>query len=282
MKKMALVVGFMLVWGVLAGCSVAYAECYSVNNNKLLLPCIEFQGFNFKVTFNAYQEPSDPSGTYWKLNLSDVGPSDVPDSGECGSLDYFDTWIFTVPCNDGTFELDIYRSNASDYYLKQIDDSVVGGEIISNPAGIIDSDGSDIDADSYSYPSGTTNTPAPGATVQPFTITGLVAPDTLCNSKFPCVKNFIMPNKAKVNQKFTVAFSYSDPQGIDNVAEINIRMSDFPDIIYVFDPSGSGKFSKKGFYFSTQDIGSQWVEVWIVNYDGQESNRIKRLIKISK
>ena len=91
-----------------------------------------------------------------------------------------------------------------------------------------------------------------------------------------------MPKKAKVNQKFTVAFTYSDPHGIDNVAEIDVRMSDFPDIVYVFDSSVTGKFSKKGFYFSTNDTGPQWVEVWVVNYDGQESNRIKRLIQISK
>ena len=123
MKKLALTVGFMLVWGMWAGCNVVYAECYSINNNSLVLPCIMFQGTVYKVQFNGYQNSSDPDGTYWKLN--DVGLSNVPNSEECEYLDYFDTWIFTVPCNSGTFELDLYRADGTGYYLKQIGSSDV-------------------------------------------------------------------------------------------------------------------------------------------------------------
>lgn len=337
MKKMALLVGFMLVWGVWAGCNVAYAECYSVNNNTLLLPCVEFQGTIYKVTFNAYQEPSDPSGTYWKLNLSDVGPSDVPDSGECGSLDYFDTWVFTVPCNDGTFELHLYRYDVSGYYLKQIgiDNVAVPSSVEANQEFSI--------SFSYNHSGGVNDikeiqiwmSDSPNAPTETFTLNGTgngsftrdgywfnqsftgnqwieiwiidslgrickkriiiivrcsVCTNSCTNNNLPYIVNgkmsvnnqTVMNNQqasVEVSKAFNISFSYNDPDGLNNVKEIHLKMSD-ENIDYSYNPDSSGIFTIGGTFLPPY-TGNQWIEVWVVDSCGRRCEVIRIIIIVT-
>jgi hypothetical protein len=329
MKKLALTVGFMLVWGIWAGCNVAYAECYSVNNNTLLLPCVQFQGTTYKVNFSAYQD-------YWKLG--DIGLSDTPNSEECGSLYHSDTtWVFTLPCRNGkdTKELYLHHYDASGCYLKQIgiDNVAVPSSVEANKSFPI--------SFSYNHPDGLNrikeiqiwmsdyqNAPTEtfdlnGAGNGSFTRDGYgfnqfflgdqwieiwiidfqgrickkrisisvvtcSSCDSSCNNgHLPyIVNNQVTVNNntvgnnqqvsAEVSKEFNISFSYNHPDGLSNVKEIHLKMSD-EKIDYKYSPDSTGTFII-GAEFLPPYTGSQWIEVWVVDSCGRICEVIRIII----
>lgn len=58
--------------------------CLAIGNNlSLPIPCAEYSGFQYEFTLNYYTNPADPSGLYWKMDLSTLKLSS---GGDCISI----------------------------------------------------------------------------------------------------------------------------------------------------------------------------------------------------
>lgn len=95
----------------------------------------------------------------------------------------------------------------------------------------------------------------------------------------PVVSNFIVPTSAKVNQAFTMNVSYSDPNGNNDVVKVIITADDDYPTLHTYPiTSGNGMFSRS---VSFDSVGQHWVNVYVVDSVGNNSNEIKQNITIT-
>jgi hypothetical protein len=71
----------------------AFSQCGTVANDlSLVLPCVEYEGQYYKLSFSAYANPADPSWLYWRFESIQLASGGSP----CAHVDAALT--ITAPC----------------------------------------------------------------------------------------------------------------------------------------------------------------------------------------
>ena len=71
----------------------AFSQCGTVADNlSLVLPCVEYEGQYYKVSFSAYPNPADPSRVYWRYESIQPASGSSP----CAHVDA--ALAITAPC----------------------------------------------------------------------------------------------------------------------------------------------------------------------------------------
>ena len=95
-------------------------------------------------------------------------------------------------------------------------------------------------------------------------------------NSYPEVSNLDVPAIVALDEEFRIKYGYNDTDGLNDVEEHHILMSDGSHIVY---PAGaSGIFSVGGFYF--EQAGLHWVKVYVVDKAGNGSNIINKQIQV--
>ena len=84
----------------------------------------------------------------------------------------------------------------------------------------------------------------------------------------PVVSNLSVPPTVNVNENFCISYNYCDPDGLTDVKEHHILMSDGTDA--VINATGSGHFNQCIFYFAAP--GTYQVQVYVIDREGLQSN----------
>jgi|GEM_PF-6109844 len=234
----------------------------------LEIPCLGYKGVKYKTKFEAYQNPSDSQGIYWKLISAD--PSNTGyNPQECGTLD--DNMNFTLPY-EGHFE---YYRNPSDplfHYWKQ---TISYAGTLYLPCIRVQDVQYKVSFDAYKNSDDSQGTYWKFASIVPvptprqdcsilnddwsFVIyghclvryhnphdsSGLYWKEIICSSscptgqcnsctdttRIPRIVNdtVAMPATVQANDQFSISFSYDAPDGLKSIQEIQIWMSDDPD-----------------------------------------------------
>lgn len=92
----------------------------------------------------------------------------------------------------------------------------------------------------------------------------------------PTVSNLEAPKAVCAGQFFRIKFDYSDPDGLDDVDEIHVLMSDgYQDILPA---GGSGRFDLGGYFF--ENPGSHWIKAYVTDQAGNQSNVLEASITV--
>jgi len=286
----------------------------------LEIPCLGYKGVKYKTKFEAYQNPSDSQGIYWKLISAD--PSNTGyNPQECGTLD--DNMNFTLPY-EGHFE---YYRNPSDplfHYWKQ---TISYAGTLYLPCIRVQDVQYKVSFDAYKNSDDSQGTYWKFASIVPvptprqdcsilnddwsFVIyghclvryhnshdsSGLYWKEIICSSSCPtgqcnsCTdttrKPYIvndtvnMPAAVEAEQEFSISFSYNEPDGLSDITEIQVVMSDYPNDVYSYKPTGTGNFTMTAL-FEQKFAGNQWIEIRIIDICGRIcTKRIPVIIRCS-
>jgi predicted outer membrane repeat protein len=92
----------------------------------------------------------------------------------------------------------------------------------------------------------------------------------------PVVSNLVVPSSICANELFRIKYNYNDPDGLGDVKEHHILMSDGYHGLHP--AGGTGIFDVGGFYFS--DPGTHWVKVYVVDFEGHQSNVLEVYLSV--
>jgi len=106
-----------------------------------------------------------------------------------------------------------------------------------------------------------------------------VIPTTVENGS-PSVLGLKLPSTVAVNERFTLKYDYFDPDGVSDVRNHHIFMSDgFETVKSVPDPqSATGHAQFPGFYFATP--GTHWIQVYIEDSDRNNSGPVREYVNV--
>jgi hypothetical protein len=92
----------------------------------------------------------------------------------------------------------------------------------------------------------------------------------------PLVSNLVVPSSVCADEEFIIKYDYADPDGLADVKEHHIVMSDGYHGVY--SAGGTGRFEVGGFFFSNP--GSHWVKVYVVDFGGHQSNVLEAYLSV--
>lgn len=99
----------------------------------------------------------------------------------------------------------------------------------------------------------------------------------------PKVSSLVMPSSAAPGEDFSIQVAYSDPNGLQDVSELWILMSDDPSRWYNLsnpDKTFTGIMNKSKLQYPSSNMGKQWVKVYVKDKSGNKSNEVTQYINI--
>jgi hypothetical protein len=94
----------------------------------------------------------------------------------------------------------------------------------------------------------------------------------------PEVYELNAPDEVAEKETFSISFNYDDPQGTFEVSRCRVIMSSGFQLH--FDLDGSGLFQSELLMFPEE--GDNWIELYVKDKQGNESNRLRKNIRVKK